>query len=251
MARTVRAPVRARGRSGEPVASAPYRTVPNHLVRPRAGGLLADAAPMTITELPAPDAPAHRRPPGQRPAGTPSAAPRIRRLRGAGEAPHPAGPPVPLGELPLVDPVRGAGAFPAAPAPPADDRCANPRPADGRPRGDHPRDGHPRDDHPRDEVRDDAEAALRLVLEVLDGRRPAAHLAGHLGRDAVRAVRAAGRRGSGPSRLTSVRVSRPAPAAAEVAAVYRLDGRARAVAARFEPPPGADGPWRCVAIRLG
>jgi Family of unknown function (DUF6459) len=94
-----------------------------------------------------------------------------------------------------------------------------------------------------------AHTVLRLLLEVLDGRRPAVQLAAHLAPGALRYVRAAGRRGSGRSRLSSVRICRPAEAAAEVAAVYRLDGRARAVAARFEREP--DGTWRCVALRLG
>jgi hypothetical protein len=94
-----------------------------------------------------------------------------------------------------------------------------------------------------------AVTVLRLVLEVLDGHRPPAHLHDHLARPALRSVRAAGRRGSGRSRLTSVRVCRPTTRAAEVAAVYRLDGRARAVAARFEI--GSTGSWRCVVLRLG
>ena len=95
-----------------------------------------------------------------------------------------------------------------------------------------------------------AQAVLRLMLEVLDGRRPVAQLDEHLTRPALRCVRAAGCRGSGRSRLTSMRVCRPAPDAEEVAAVYRLDGRARAVAARFERTRDGAG-WRCVAVRLG
>lgn len=94
-----------------------------------------------------------------------------------------------------------------------------------------------------------ANAVLRLLLEVLDGRRPVTQLAGHLAPTALRYVRAAGRRGSGRSRLTSLRICRPAAGAAEVAAVYRLDGRARAVAARFERD--AQGAWRCAVLRLG
>ncbi|MGE3287939.1 MAG: Rv3235 family protein [Pseudonocardia sp.] len=103
---------------------------------------------------------------------------------------------------------------------------------------------------PVDALRDEVETALLLVLEVLDGRRPAWQLSAHLAPEALRCVRSAARRGNGRSRLVSVRICRPTPAAAEVAAVYRLDGRARAVAARFEP--GRSGSrWRCVAIRLG
>jgi hypothetical protein len=102
-----------------------------------------------------------------------------------------------------------------------------------------------------DRLRPDVEAALRLVLEVLDGHRPAMQLTAQLTPAVLRCVRAAGRRGAGRSRLASLRIFRPTPGAAEVAAVYRLDGRARAVAARFEHPDRDDRRWRCVAIRLG
>ncbi|MGQ0574725.1 MAG: Rv3235 family protein [Pseudonocardia sp.] len=102
-----------------------------------------------------------------------------------------------------------------------------------------------------DRLHEIAVAVLRLLLEVLDGHRPPGQLTEHLTRPALRHLRAAGLRGSGRSRLTSMRVCRPARHAAEVAAVYRLDGRARAVAARFERTGrGRDG-WRCVALRLG
>lgn len=90
---------------------------------------------------------------------------------------------------------------------------------------------------------------LRLLLEVLDGRRPASQLTDQLTPAALRYVRATGCRGSGRGRLSSLRICRPATGIGEVAAVYRLDGRARAVAARFERSPG--GAWSCVALRLG
>jgi len=102
---------------------------------------------------------------------------------------------------------------------------------------------------PDDRLRTSAHAVLRLLLDVLDGWRPAGHLAEHLAPPALRYVRAASRRGGGRSRLTSVRICRPAAGAAEVAAVYRLDGRARALAARFEQ--AQQGTWRCVAVRIG
>jgi hypothetical protein len=104
---------------------------------------------------------------------------------------------------------------------------------------------------------------LRLALEVLDGRRPLTHLTPYLDPSALRYVRAAlaQRPAARPaSRMTSLHASRPSPNAVEVAAVYRLGGRARALAARFEGPVD-DGTasanrtadpadWRCVTLRL-
>ncbi len=118
-----------------------------------------------------------------------------------------------------------------------------------------------------------AEQVIRLTLEVLDGRRPVAQLAGHLEPRALRYVRAAlAQRPTGclPSRMTSLHLDRPCAGAIEVAAVYRRGPRARALAARFEPVrPGtaasrepcaataepaarAGDPrgWRCVTLRL-
>jgi Family of unknown function (DUF6459) len=97
-----------------------------------------------------------------------------------------------------------------------------------------------------------AQLVLQLVLEALDGRRPLGHLAPHFAPSALRYLRAARRPRCGePARLTSVHVCRPGSDAAEIAAVYRLAGRARAVAARFERPPDRPLAWQCVAIRLG
>jgi hypothetical protein len=118
-----------------------------------------------------------------------------------------------------------------------------------------------------------AEQVLRITLEVLDGRRPVAHLAGHLEPRALRYVRAAIAQrpaGSRPSRMTSLHVDRPCAGAIEVAAVFRRGLRARALAARFEPvgpgtplvresgtaagePRARSGDsreWRCVTLRL-
>jgi hypothetical protein len=95
-----------------------------------------------------------------------------------------------------------------------------------------------------------AHRVLHLALEVLAGRRPAGHLSGHFEPAALRYLRAVGRRpGSGPARLTSLRVCTPHPGAAEVAAVCCLDGRVRALAARFERAEGPGG-WRCTVLRL-
>ena len=106
-----------------------------------------------------------------------------------------------------------------------------------------------------DEALRRAHAVLRLALEVLDGRRPAAHLVAHVAPPALRYVRAAARPDSRPaptpSRLTSLRVCRPRARVAEVAAVCKVDGRIRALAARFERSGDAPSGWRCTVLRLG
>ena len=98
-------------------------------------------------------------------------------------------------------------------------------------------------------VRRSVGTTLRLAVEVLDGRRPPEQLAtrldpGTLGR--WRATRAC-RRTSGVSRLLRLRLCLPHAEAAEVAAVCRVDGRVRALAARFE----RHGPaWTCTHLQL-
>ena len=98
-------------------------------------------------------------------------------------------------------------------------------------------------------VRRSVGTTLRLAVEVLDGRRPPEQLAtrldpGTLGR--WRAARAC-RRTSGVSRLLRLRLCLPHAEAAEVAAVCRIDGRVRALAARFE----RHGPaWTCTHLQL-
>jgi hypothetical protein len=103
-------------------------------------------------------------------------------------------------------------------------------------------------------LRGRAGQVLRLVLEVLDGRRPLTQLGAHLEPPALRYVRAAHAQRPAvrqPSRMTSLHVSRPCADAVEVAAVYRIGGRARALAARFEgPAPEEPAAWRCVTLRL-
>ncbi|WP_214404198.1 Rv3235 family protein [Pseudonocardia lacus] len=91
---------------------------------------------------------------------------------------------------------------------------------------------------------------LRVAVEVLDGRRPPAHLDPIATPDVLRywrAARQALRRGT-PTRLGRMRVCLPAPDVAEVAAVCTVEGRVRALAARFER--GGRG-WRWTAVRLG
>lgn len=127
---------------------------------------------------------------------------------------------------------------PSAPAPARAGRAAPPVPADLRETA---------------ELRRRAHQVLYLLLEVLDGRRPLAHLSAHLDERALRYVRAAlGQhpRGRPPTRLTSLHVYRPRADAVEVAAVHRAGGRARALAARFEGRPDDPRRWRCVTLRL-
>jgi hypothetical protein len=90
---------------------------------------------------------------------------------------------------------------------------------------------------------------LRVALEVLDGRRPPGHLDPHVSPAARRYWRAARgqRRDRTPARLLRLRVCVPAPGAAEVAAVCAVDGRTRALAARFEQRRSG---WCCTVVRL-
>ncbi len=91
---------------------------------------------------------------------------------------------------------------------------------------------------------------LRLALEVLDGRRPSAQLETHFAPAPLRYWRAAvgQRAGRAPARCGRLRLCQPRPGAAEVALTCHVDGRYRALAARFER---ADGRWLCTAVRLG
>lgn len=98
-------------------------------------------------------------------------------------------------------------------------------------------------------VRRQVAHVLRSVLEVIDGRRPAAQLGGTATPSACRYVRAArlNRAPGRVSRLMSVRVFLPADGAAEATAVVAMDGRVRAVAARFEQ--NGEG-WRCTTLHI-
>ncbi|WP_237160349.1 Rv3235 family protein [Mycolicibacter engbaekii] len=106
-----------------------------------------------------------------------------------------------------------------------------------------------------------ADAALRRVLEVLDGRRPAAHLFGLLAAglaDAVLAVRLAAPAGRvEPATLVRVRVqpagSGEVARAVEVFGTYRRGRRTHALACRVESVPGSrtDTAWQVVALHIG
>jgi hypothetical protein len=104
----------------------------------------------------------------------------------------------------------------------------------------------------QDAVRRALGRPLRLAMEVLDGRRPTAHLEPHFAEAPARYWRAATeqRRVRAPARLMRVLLHQPRPGAVEVSAVCDIDGRVRALAARFEQP-SAQASWRCTALRLG
>lgn len=91
---------------------------------------------------------------------------------------------------------------------------------------------------------------LRLALEVLDRRRPLAQLTTHFAAAPLRCWRVAveQRRPRSPAHLRGLRLCLPCPGVAEAAATCAIDGRVRAVAARFER---SERGWRCTAIRLG
>lgn len=103
---------------------------------------------------------------------------------------------------------------------------------------------------------------LQMMMETLDGRRPRSQLGGRLSKEVLRYLavaggrlnppadrRAAALRGRhGPPALRTVRVSHPAEGVAEASAVWRLRGRFRALAARFE---WTGTRWVCTALHLG
>ncbi|GAB2911786.1 Rv3235 family protein [Rhodococcus aerolatus] len=99
-------------------------------------------------------------------------------------------------------------------------------------------------------TRDAAAALLRTVLEVLDRRRPAAHLAGVLApalHQRVAASMVAAHRGRPPAQLRSVRAQRSGPGAAEVSARLQRGPRSHALAARVEL---VGGRWVATALRI-
>jgi hypothetical protein len=122
-----------------------------------------------------------------------------------------------------------------------------------------------------------AELVLRLVLEVVAGRRPPAQLHGMVTRRVLRYVAAEATRppahdraprrlsrmaevrqpqlgsSTGPG-LRSMRICHPVDEVAEVSAVWRYHNRVRALAARFELVPTAPDTapqWRCTVLRIG
>lgn len=100
------------------------------------------------------------------------------------------------------------------------------------------------------EVRAVAGTAVRLVVEVLAGTRPAHQLSLVAVPAVCRAVSPRGGAGARegrvvPPKVLSSRVQRPSPAVAEAVAVVSLAGRVHALALRLEH---ARGRWRCTAL---
>ncbi len=119
----------------------------------------------------------------------------------------------------------------------------------GRPRAPAPGAGIPAlPVHP--EARQVVGRVLRVAAEVLDGRRPENHLAAHADGSVLRCWRAvaASRSRRGAVRFGPLRLDHPRPGVAEVAVVVELDGRPRALAARFDLVGRS---WRWTVVRLG
>jgi|GEM_PF-3196654 len=112
------------------------------------------------------------------------------------------------------------------------------------------------DHRDRDAVHAALAGVVRLALEVFDGRRPAGHLTRHFHAAPLRYwsvatnQRRTQRRARTPARVHRIVLCLPGVDAAELAAVCAIDGRFRALAARFERRDPA-GRWRCTAVRLG
>lgn len=111
---------------------------------------------------------------------------------------------------------------------------------------------HPPAGEDHREIHSAIAAVVRVALEVLDGRRSPAQLSRHFDASALRYWTAATRqrRPRTPARLIRMLLGVPRAGAAEVAIVCDIDGRVRALAARFERRQQRD-PWRCTALRLG
>ena len=97
-----------------------------------------------------------------------------------------------------------------------------------------------------------AAAAIRALLEVLAGDRPARQLAGWVSPRILFWLenRSPTQRGPGSRevRLRSLHLSEPAESVVEVTAVIHDGPRCRAVALRME---GIDGRWTVTALRVG
>jgi hypothetical protein len=92
-------------------------------------------------------------------------------------------------------------------------------------------------------------STLLLAIEVLDGHRTPDQLEARLDPSPLGYWRAeaARKRSGAASRVLRLRVFLPHADAAEVAAVCQIDGRVRALAARFERRGPA---WCCTVLRL-
>lgn len=91
---------------------------------------------------------------------------------------------------------------------------------------------------------------LQVVLECLEGWRPASQLRRYTVPEVVGSVAARRKPDSRPGtapRLCSLHLTEPVDGVVESAAVVQRDGRTQAIAIRLE---GLDGRWLCVALDL-
>lgn len=169
-------------------------------------------------------------------------------------------PPVRSSVAPVIDyepPARAA--VPCRPVPPVS--APSSRPRRGHPPGPWPhrpaRGGLP---GPLQSAAVFADAALRRVLEVIDGRRPMAHLHPLLATglaESVLAARPVDKARGGPATLQRVRVqpagSTEPTTAVEAFGTYRRGRRTHALACRIERLTGAGGvmAWQIVALHIG
>ncbi|HEY1971094.1 MAG TPA: Rv3235 family protein [Pseudonocardia sp.] len=126
-------------------------------------------------------------------------------------------------------------------------------------------------------LRGRAEVVLRLTLEAVAGRRPSAQLKGLVSREVLGYIAASANRpltGRHRTRTSAgrtprsnrtefqrlggaaprvLRICQPTATAAEISAVWRHNGRFRALAARFElrDRGSAEPKWLCTFLRLG
>jgi hypothetical protein len=186
-----------------------------------------------MSPLLAPPAPAEH--PAPRPAAPPSHGPRLWRVRYEPEIAQPTADSArPDRWPPLLHPILAD----IEPDPAATARRTGPPVGEEAPRAE------------RIEARHAITRQLRTALEVFDGRRPAAHIADQVTPSVLRYWRAAAqqRHPRRPARFTRIRLCLPRSGVAEVAVTCDIDGRARALAARFERSRGR---WLCTALRLG
>lgn len=169
-------------------------------------------------------------------------------------------PPVRSSVAPVIDyepPARAA--VPCRPVPPASAPLSRPRRRHPPARWAH-RPARGRLPAPLQSAAVFADAALRRVLEVIDGRRPTAHLHPLLATglaESVLAARPAAKARGGPATLQRVRVQ-PAGSAEPTTAVeafgtYRRGRRTHALACRIERVAGPGGvtAWQIVALHIG
>lgn len=97
-----------------------------------------------------------------------------------------------------------------------------------------------------------AAVVVRLVLEVLEGRRPVRQLSAMLHPQILAKLETTLRTDRSPTRATlrlrTVRIYRPRPTAIEASAVVQSGPRCRAVALRLEQTGTR---WTCTALHLG